>query len=560
MHQFWLDRGIKPAAALPITEDSLLDVIEDSCQKFAPKTAFSNIGHDMSYGQLDQLSRDFAAYLQSLPMLHPGDRVALMAPNILGYPVACLGIIRGGFVVVNTNPLYTEREMQHQFSDSGAKVLVIFASMAHKAEAIIAQTQIEKVVVLGLADLHPTLPRCFYHFMFKYVAKMEKAYQLPQAISFRQALKQGARHSYSRPGLHQDAIAMLQYTGGTTGVAKGAMLTHGNLLANLAQARVILQNHLKDAQEVVIVPLPLYHIYSFTVSMMGMLVTGNQSILITNPRDTKRFVKTLKRYPFTGIVGINTLFTALCDDADFRQLDFSRLHLTSSGGMSLTPHIAKVWHEVTGCEILEGYGLTEASPIVSFNLEGHAKLGSIGKPVDGTDLKIVDDDEHDLPLGDPEVRGELWVKGPQVMLGYWQRPEETQKTITADGWLRTGDMATIDGEGYVRIVDRKKDMIIVSGFNVYPNEIEDVISKHPGVLECAAVGVPNSKTGEAIKLFVVKKQEQLTSEELISYTRTQLTGYKVPKLVEFRAELPKSPVGKILRKDLRDQCLKGEKP
>ncbi len=554
MDSFWLDRGVKPASSIKLKYASLLDLIDDCVKKYASKIAFTNINHDLTYREIDELSQAFAAYLQSLKSLNQGDRIALMAPNILAFPVACLGILRAGFVLVNTNPLYTEAEMLHQLNDSGAKVLIIFSGMAYKAEKILAKTSVTQVIVVGLCDLHPWLTRNFYHFMFRHVAKMQPSFNLPDHVEFRDALTLGEnlKPTYKRPNLPHEALAMLQYTGGTTGGSKGAMLTHGNLIANISQAQDVLGKLCRECEEIVVSPLPLYHIYSFTVAMMGMMVTGNRNILITNPRDIPRFVKILRRYPFTGIAGITTLFVALCENKDFRSLDFSNLRFTASGGMSLTKDAYDCWREVTGCDIVEGYGLTEASPIVSLNIEGFSHFGTIGKPIEGTEVRLVGDDGKDLPLGDPNAAGELWVRGPQVMLGYWQRTEETRNVLTADGWLKTGDIATIDKEGYMRIVDRKKDMIIVSGFNVYPNELEDVISQHPDILECAAIGVAHPKSGEVIKLFVVPKKPTLTQDEVLDYARKYLTNYKIPKFVEFRKELPKSPVGKILRRELRD--------
>lgn len=530
--------------------DSVTDVFHTAVKRFKDKPAFTCMGKTLTFADLDRLSADFAAWLQHETDLEPGDRIAIQLPNVLQFPVAVFGALRAGLVVVNTNPLYTEREMAHQFKDSNAKAIVILANMADKLEKVLDKTDIKHVLVTQLADLHDVPKRWLINAVVKHVKKMVPAYSLPSAIGFRDALKKGASLSHTDVSRTQGDLAALQYTGGTTGMPKGAMLTHCNLIANMLQARAAIGEHLTDGEELVVAPLPVYHIYTFTVNCLFLMETGNHSLLITNPRDLPSFVKELKGLPFTGFIGLNTLFNALCNRDDFKQLDFSKLKLTISGGMALTKAAAQRWEETTGCPIAEGYGLTETSPIVSFNPTNAIQLGSIGKPVAGTSVKAVDADGNDVALGEP---GELCVQGPQVMKGYWQREEETRNSIDEDGWFHTGDIAVLQEDGYIRIVDRKKDMILVSGFNVYPNEIEDVVAAHPDVLETAAVGVPDENAGEAIKLFVVSKNSQLDAETLRSWCKKELTGYKVPKYVEFRDELPKTNVGKVLRRQLRDE-------
>nr|WP_297459996.1 AMP-binding protein [uncultured Halomonas sp.] len=529
---------------------SVVDVFHASVKRFADKPAFSCMGRVLTYGELDTLSSDFAAWLQQETDLEPGDRIAIQLPNVLQFPVAVFGALRAGLVVVNTNPLYTEREMRHQFEDSGARAILILANMADKLEKVLGQSQIKHVLVTELGDLHGFPQRTLINAVVKYVKKMVPKYSLPTAIGFRQALAKGRGLEHREVARGMDDVAALQYTGGTTGLAKGTMLTHRNLVANMLQARVALMaGAMNEGSEVIIAPLPVYHIYTFTVNCLCMMVTGNHSVLITNPRDIDGFIKTLKTIKFSGFVGLNTLFNALCNREEFRALDFSSLKLTISGGMALTRTAAKRWEEITGCPIAEGYGMTETSPIVSFNPPDAIQLGTIGKPASGTSVKVIDDDGRALPLGEP---GELCVKGPQVMKGYWNRPEDTAKTLDDEGWIRTGDIAVLQEDGYIRIVDRKKDMIIVSGFNVYPNEIEDVVAGHPDVIEAAAVGVADDNSGEAIKLFVVSRNEALDAETLRTWCKKELAAYKVPKLIEFRDELPKTNVGKVLRRELRD--------
>ncbi|WP_086480429.1 AMP-binding protein [Oceanospirillum sanctuarii] len=534
---------------------SVLDVLDEACKRFADRPAFSNMGKCITFAELDVLARDFAAYLQNHLGLKPGERIAIQLPNTLQYPIALFGALRAGLVVVNTNPLYTEREMRHQFQDSGAKALVVLANMAHLAEKVLPDTGIEHVIVTELGDMHSFVKRTLINSVVRYVKKMVPDYSLPNAIPFRDVLAVGKALPLQEHHAASEDLAVLQYTGGTTGVAKGAMLSHRNLVANMLQARIILNTILDEGKESIVLPLPMYHIYTFTVSLV-LMESGNHSLLVTNPRDLPAFVKELGKNEFTGFVGLNTLFVALANREDFKQLDFSKLKLTISGGMALTHAAEEEWHAITGCHINEGYGMTETSPIVTFNIPCKSQLGTIGLPVPSTDLKTVDEEGRDLEHG--EV-GELCVKGPQVMMGYWKNESATKEMIDADDWLHTGDMAVIQDDGFVRIVDRKKDMINVSGFNVYPNEVEDVIVSHTGIIEAAAIGVPDDKTGEAIKVFLVRRDENLTVKEVQEYCRSHLTGYKVPKQVEFRDELPKTNVGKVLRRTLRDEELENIK-
>jgi long-chain acyl-CoA synthetase len=529
---------------------SVMDVFHASVERFGNKPAFSCMDQTISYTELDRLSANFASWLQHETTLQPGDRIAIQLPNVLQFPVAVFGALRAGLVVVNTNPLYTEREMAHQFKDSGARAIIILANMADKLERIVERTAIEHMVITELGDLHAFPKRQVINAVVKYIKKLVPAYSLPEAVPFRTTLKLGAAREHREAQWQAEQVAALQYTGGTTGLAKGAMLTHRNLVANMLQARQAIGPALTDGSETIIAPLPVYHIYTFTVNCLFMMETGNHSVLITNPRDLDGFVKQLGKLRFTGFIGLNTLFNALCNREDFRRLDFSSLRLTISGGMALTKAVAQRWEDVTGCAIAEGYGLTETSPIVSFNPVDAIQLGTIGKPVAGTSVKAVDAEGLDVALGEP---GELCVKGPQVMKGYWNRDEDTAQAIDADGWFYTGDIAVLQEDGYIRIVDRKKDMILVSGFNVYPNEIEDVVAAHPGIVESAAVGVPDEVNGEAIKLFVVARDEALDADAVRAWCKKELAGYKVPKLIEFRSELPKTNVGKVLRRQLREE-------
>ncbi|MDL0439733.1 long-chain-fatty-acid--CoA ligase FadD1 [Stutzerimonas frequens] len=553
---FWKDKyPVGVASEInPNEYQNIQAVLKQSCERFADKPAFSSLGKTLTYGELYKLSGDFAAYLQQNTDLQPGDRIAVQLPNLIQYPIVVFGAMRAGLIVVNTNPLYTAREMEHQFNDAGAKALVCLANMAHLAEEVLPKTGIKHVVITEVADMLPPLKRMLINAVVKHVKKMVPSYSLPKAVKLNDALALGRGKAVSEASPKSDEVAVLQYTGGTTGVAKGAMLTHRNLVANMLQCKALMGSNLNDGSEVLIAPLPLYHIYAFTFHCMAMMLSGNHNILISNPRDLPAMIKDLSKYRFSGFVGLNTLFVALCNSEDFRKLDFSALKITLSGGMALQLATAERWKQVTGCSICEGYGLTETSPVASVNPIEHIQLGSIGIPVPSTQFKVINDDGQDLPQG--EI-GELCIKGPQVMKGYWQRPEATAEVIDADGWFKTGDIGVIQEDGYIRIVDRKKDMILVSGFNVYPNELEDVLANLPGVLQCAAIGVPDEKSGEAIKLFVVVKPgESLTKEQVMQHMHDNLTGYKRPRYVEFRDSLPTTNVGKILRRELRDEELR----
>ncbi|MGE8407367.1 MAG: long-chain-fatty-acid--CoA ligase FadD2 [Pseudomonas sp.] len=560
MHaDFWND---KRPAGVPSQIDlnaykSVIEVFERSCKKFADRPAFSNLGVTLSYAELDRYSAAFAAWLQQYTDLKPGDRIAVQMPNILQYPIAVFGALRAGLIVVNTNPMYTAREMRHQFKDSGARGLVYLNLFGKLVEEVLPDTGLEVLIEAKMGDMLPAAKGWLINTVVAKVKKMVPEYHLPQALPFKQVLRQGKGHALKPVQASHDDIAVLQYTGGTTGVAKGAMLTHGNLVANMLQVLACFsqlgpdgQKLLKDGQEVMIAPLPLYHIYAFTANCMCMMVTGNHNVLITNPRDIAGFVKELKKWRFSALLGLNTLFVALMNNPAFKDLDFSALKVTNSGGTALVKATAERWEQVTGCRIVEGYGLTETSPVASTNPYGElARLGTVGIPVAGTAFKVTDDDGNELPLGE---RGELCIKGPQVMKGYWQRPDSTAEAFDAEGWFKTGDIAVIDPDGFTRIVDRKKDMIIVSGFNVYPNEIEDVVMAHPKVASCAAIGVPDERSGEAVKLFVVAREGGVTLEELKAYCKANFTAYKVPKHIVLRDSLPMTPVGKILRRELRE--------
>ncbi len=553
---FWKDKyPVGVASEInPDEYQNIQAVLKQSCERFADKPAFSNLGKTLTYGELYKLSGDFAAYLQQNTDLQPGDRIAVQLPNLIQYPIVVFGAMRAGLIVVNTNPLYTAREMEHQFNDAGAKALVCLANMAHLAEEVLPKTGIKHVVITEVADMLPPLKRMLVNAVVKHVKKMVPAYSLPKAVKLNDALALGRGKAVREASPKSEDVAVLQYTGGTTGVAKGAMLTHRNIVANMLQCKALMGSNLNDGSEVLIAPLPLYHIYAFTFHCMAMMLSGNHNILISNPRDLPAMIKDLGKYRFSGFVGLNTLFVALCNSEDFRKLDFSALKVTLSGGMALQLATAERWKQVTGCPICEGYGLTETSPVASVNPIEHIQLGSIGIPVPSTQFKVINDDGQELAQG--EI-GELCIKGPQVMKGYWQRPEATDEVIDADGWFKTGDIGVIQEDGYIRIVDRKKDMILVSGFNVYPNELEDVLASLPGVLQCAAIGVPDEKSGEAIKLFVVVKPgESLTKEQVMQHMHDNLTGYKRPRYVEFRESLPTTNVGKILRRELRDEELR----
>ena len=529
---------------------SLAEVIDTACERFRHRPAFSNFGRSLSYNQIDCLSRHFAAYLRNELKLERGDRVAIMLPNVLQYPVALCGILRAGLVVVNTNPMYTARELRHQLHDAGVSAIVVLDNFAATLAEVLHDTPCRHVITTGIGDLLGFPKSTLMNLVVRHVKKMVPAYRIDGAVRFKHALASGARKPPPKLRLGHDDLAFLQYTGGTTGVSKGAMLSHGNMVANMQQASAWIKQTLRDGEEVIITAIPLYHIFALTANCLVFMNTGGLNCLITNPRDMSGFVKELKRIPFTAMTGVNTLFNGLLNTPGFDKLDFTRFKFTMGGGTAVQRSVAERWKKTTGVTLVEAYGLTETAPAVCVNpLDLSAYNGSIGLPLPSTDVSIRDDDGKSLPTGEP---GELCVHGPQVMQGYWQRPDETAKVLGTDGWLHTGDIAKMDTKGYFYIVDRKKDMILVSGFNVYPNEIEDVMAQCPGVLEVAAVGVPDEKSGEAVKIVVVKKDPSLTVETLKAHAKANLTGYKLPKIIEFRDALPKTNVGKILRRELRD--------
>ncbi|MCV9877317.1 long-chain-fatty-acid--CoA ligase FadD [Brenneria izbisi] len=551
MDKIWLSRypASVPAEIDPDRFTSLIDMFESTITRYADQTAFINMGEVMTFRKLEERSRAFAAYLQNRLGLKKGDRVALMMPNLLQYPVALFGVLRAGMVAVNVNPLYTPRELEYQLKDSGASAIVIVSNFAHTLEKVVANTSVKHVILTRMGDQLSTAKGTLVNFVVKYIKRLVPKYHLPDAISFRRVMQEGRRLQYVKPEIINTDLAFLQYTGGTTGVAKGAMLTHRNMQANLEQCKAAYGPVLREGQELVVTALPLYHIFALTVNCLLFLERGGKNLLITNPRDIPAVVKELSQYPFTTITGVNTLFNALLNNNAFSELDFSTLRLSVGGGASVQQAVAERWEKLTGKHLLEGYGLTESSPLVSGNpYDMTSYNGSIGLPVPSTDVRIIDDNGNDVAPGES---GELWVRGPQVMLGYWQQPAATDEVLK-DGWLATGDIVTSDEQGFLRIIDRKKDMILVSGFNVYPTEIEDVLTRHPKVSESAVVGIPSELSGEAVKAFVVRRDPTLTKEELITHCRRNLTGYKVPKEIEFCDDLPKSNVGKILRRELRD--------
>jgi long-chain acyl-CoA synthetase len=542
-----------PADIDPSQYTSLVQLMEESFQKYAARPAYSFMGKELSYARTDSLSRALAAYLQGLGLAR-GDRVAIMMPNVPQYPVAVAAILRAGFVVVNVNPLYTPRELEHQLKDCGAKAIVILENFAQTLEQCIAATSVKHVVLAAMGDLLG-LKGVLVNYVVRSVKKMVPQFNLPGAMRFNQAISQGMKASFRRPELRSDDVAVLQYTGGTTGVSKGAVLLHRNIIANLLQSEAFNQPVVDQVpaneQLTSVCALPLYHIFAFTCSMMLSMRTGGRLILIPNPRDLPAVLKELSRHTFHSFPAVNTLFNGLANHPDFNKVDWSNLKVSVGGGMAVQGAVAKLWLAKTGCPICEGYGLSETSPSVSCNPTTSTEYtGTIGIPLPNTYLKLLDDAGNEVPPGQP---GEIAVKGPQVMAGYWQRPDETAKSMTSDGYFKTGDIGTVDERGFFKIVDRKKDMVLVSGFNVYPNEVEDVVAKLDGVLECAMVGVPDEKTGEAVKLVIVKKDPGLTEEKVREYCRANLTGYKQPKIIEFRTDLPKTPVGKILRRELRDK-------
>lgn len=534
--------------------DSILDMFDKAVREHPDRAAYINMGKVLTFRKLEERSRAFAAYLQNELKLERGERVALMMPNLLQYPIALFGILRAGLVVVNVNPLYTPRELEHQLQDSGAKAIVVVSNFASTLEKVVFNTDVKHVILTRMGDQLSFGKRTLVNFVVKYVKKLVPKYKLPNAVTFREVLSVGKYRQYVRPQIERDNLAFLQYTGGTTGVAKGAMLSHGNIIVNVFQSKWIAYPFVgnRHRERLAILALPLYHVFALTVNCLLFVELGITAVLITNPRDIPGFVKELKKYPFVAITGVNTLFNALLNSENFKEVNFSSLKLSVGGGMAIQQAVATRWHEITGCNIIEGYGMTECSPLIAacpVNVVKHN--GSIGVPVPNTDIKIIKEDGSEAAIGEA---GELWVKGEQVMQGYWQRPEATAEVLK-DGWMATGDIVVMDESYSLRIVDRKKDMILVSGFNVYPNEIEDVVMLNYKVSEVVAIGVPNEVSGETIKIFVVKKDESLTRDELRQHCRQHLTGYKIPKDIEFREELPKSNVGKILRRVLRDEEL-----
>jgi long-chain acyl-CoA synthetase len=545
-----------PVDIPPTDYNSLVDLLNESFSKFADRPAYSFLGKDITYAQTDRQSMALAAYFQSLG-LEKGDRVALMMPNVPQYPVAVAAVLRAGLVVVNVNPLYTARELEHQLKDSGAKAIVIIENFAATLEKCIAQTPVQHVVLAAMGDRLGLLKGSLVNYVVRNVKKMVPAFNLPQAVRFNDALSTGRQQAFRKPELSVDDIAVLQYTGGTTGVSKGAVLLHRNVIANVLQSEAwnepVMKRIPAGEQPTNVCALPLYHIFAFTVNMMLGLRMGGKTILIPNPRDLPAVLKELSKHTFHSFPAVNTLFNGLANHPDFGTVNWSNLKVSLGGGTAVTPNVAKLWLEKTGCPICEGYGLSETSPSASCNPTTSTEFtGTIGVPLPGTFMKLLDDEGNEVTT--PGTPGEIAIKGPQVMAGYWQRPDETAKVMTADGYFKSGDVGIVDARGYFKIVDRKKDMILVSGFNVYPNEVEEVASACPGVLECAAIGVPDEKTGETVKLVVVRKDPALTAEQIMAYCRDNMTAYKQPRVIEFRDELPKTPVGKILRRELRGKA------
>jgi len=554
MEKPWLDsyeKGVKAEIDETLYQ-SIPDVFRQSVEKFANQPAFQNMGKTLTYAEVGKLAEDFASYLQNVLKLPRGERVAIMLPNLLQYPIALFGILQAGLVAVNTNPLYTPRELEHQLKDSGATTIIVLENFANTLELVLPRTQIKHVIVASVGEMFGFFKGSLINFVLRKVKKMVPEYRISDTIPFQTALKEGAAHTFRPVSLTREDTALLQYTGGTTGVAKGAILSHGNICANMQQAAEWIVNLLRPGKETVIAALPLYHIFALTVNLMIFTQAGSKIILITNPRDMKSFIGDMKKERVSVFVGVNTLFNGMVNQPDFATVDFSSLKLTLGGGMATQKAVAEKWKSITGTPIVEAYGLTEASPGVCANpLNIPAYTGGIGLPIPSTEIELRDADGNEVAQGQP---GEMWIRGPQVMKGYWNRPEETAKVLDSRGFLATGDIAVMDEKGWFKLVDRKKDLIVVSGFNVYPNEVEDVAASHPKVLEAACIGVSSPKTGEALKLFIVKKDESLTAEELIAFCRTELTAYKVPKDIEFRDELPKSNVGKILRRELRKEA------
>ena len=544
-----------PADIDPAHYPSLVALMDEAFHQYAPRVAYSFMGRDITFAETEALSRAMAAYLQGLG-LSKGDRVAIMMPNVPQYPVTVAAVLRAGFVVVNVNPLYTPRELEHQLKDAGAKAIVIIENFASTLQACLANTPVKHIVLCAMGDQLGWLKGALVNMVVRNVKKMVPEYHLPGAVRFNDAIAQGERGSFQAPDIHPDDIALLQYTGGTTGISKGAVLLHRNVIANTLQAEAwyapVMRTIPAEQQLTSVCALPLYHIFAFTANMMLSMRTGGKTVLIPNPRDLAAVLKELSRHQFHSFPAVNTLFNGLANHPDFNKVDWSHLKVSVGGGMAVQGAVAKLWLEKTGCPICEGYGLSETSPIASCNpVTSKEYTGTIGVPVPSTRMKLLDDEGQTVTgLGQP---GEIAIQGPQVMAGYWQRPDETAKVMTEDGYFKTGDVGVMDERGYFKIVDRKKDMVLVSGFNVYPNEVEDVVAQMPGVLECAVVGVPDDKTGEAVKLVIVKKDQHLAEAEVREFCRANLTGYKQPKVIEFRDELPKTPVGKILRRELRDK-------
>lgn len=552
MEKIWLKsypEGI-PAEVDINAYRSVVEVFEKSVDRFSDKLAYSNFGTTLTYRELDEATRHLAAYLQQRLGLKKGDRVAIMMPNLLQDAISIFAVLRAGLIVVNTNPLYTARELRHQLKDSGTKAIIIVDNFAHVLQEVIADTDVEHVIVTRMGDCLSFPKSAIVNFVVKRIKKMVPPYSLPGAIPFKQAIADGASLSLEKVELSHDDTAFLQYTGGTTGVAKGAVLTHGNIVANMQQAHAWIESMVEDGKEIIITALPLYHIFSLTANCLVFMKIGAMNYLITNPRDMKNFVKEIKGLGFSVITGVNTLFNALLHAPGFEDVDFSKLKVTLGGGMAVQRPVAEQWKKVTGCTLVEAYGLTETSPAACINpLDIPEYNGMIGLPISSTEVSIQDDNNKELAIGET---GEICIRGPQVMKGYWNHPEETSKVLTKDGWFHSGDIGLMNEDGFVRIVDRKKDMILVSGFNVYPNEVEEVLAAHPGIVEVGAIGVHDDKSNEVVKVVVVRKDPNLTEQDVINYAREQLTGYKVPKVVEFRDELPKTNVGKILRRALRD--------
>ena len=547
----WLNiypKGV-PANIDPDKYSSILELLDKGVEKFGDLPGYTCMDKTLTFRQVNTYAEQFGAYLQSRGLVK-GDKIALMMPNLLQYPIAIFGALKAGLVLVNTNPLYTPREMLHQFTDADVKAIIIAENFAANLEKIIKETEINTVILASIGEMLSWPKSSIVNFVVRKVKKMVPAFNLANTVSFKEAIKLGKKFSLSPLESKAEDVIMLQYTGGTTGVSKGAMLTNRNMIANMLQIESIMITQLKEAEEVILCPLPMYHIFAFTVNGLAMLSIGAHNILITNPRDQKGLVKEIKKYPISLIPGVNTLFNAMLHNDDFKALDFSNLKISVAGGMAVQRSVAEKWEQVTGCPLSEGYGLTESSPVASMNpLDGTGRIGTIGLPVSSTDMRLVDDKGEVVPTGE---RGEIQIKGPQVMKGYYKRQDETDKVLS-DGWLSTGDIGKMHEDGFFEIVDRKKDMILVSGFNVFPNEIEDVISRHPKVLEAAVVGMPDEKSGEVVKLFIVKKDKSLTEKEIVAFCRENMTGYKVPKKVVFRKELPKTNVGKILRRKLKEE-------